>query len=551
MSSPAGGSGAKVTAAYGISFVCGADDVNQVLTEVRRRARWAQSLTGSDTAAVSAPALVLLGAPCTGQRRLTRLVARALAEAGQGSGQIHSLSAADVAERGPDGLRGLLAGHAGEVVLLEDLDTLLLDSPQGPQLASALYRARTEGATGVTLVTACAPDRFPALSSAFPALASDLRQVRLPDLTLLDNRIAVAEVLLKERALGMAPGAWDAVRRDLRRMRGRSGLTGARLIEAYLEHAATRHFGQAESTLSTEKGGLRLDPSDFDGIAEELEPGLRDVKDLAACRAELAALAGLGHVKEALQRLTAEAQVLTARRQAGLPVSDTGHHLAFAADPGTGKSTVARLLGQLYAAVGLLDTGQLVECTPADLAGPGGAVAAVRARTDAALGGILLVDGAAALGEPQARAVLAELTRAMDDRRDRLVVVCADRPGPLRAMIAAQPALGRRLSLVLDFPTPSDADLAEIFLGLARAQQYVPDDALRAALPARIGTLRAQPGFAAATTVRGLFDDTVARQSLRIVSGDRSLSAPQLTRLTVADLPSWPGPAERPPDGRF
>jgi hypothetical protein len=200
---------------------------------------------------------------------------------------------------------------------------------------------------------------------------------------------------------------------------------------------------------------------------------------------------------------------------------------------------VARLLAQIYAAIGLLESGHVVQCTPAELAGPGGPVAAVRARTGEALGGVLLIENAAELGGPAARAALSELTRAMDERRDRLVVVCADRPAQLRAMLAAVPALGRRLGEVVDFPAPSDEELTQVFLGFARDQQYVPDEELLAALPARIAALRAAgAGFASGDTVKHLFEETLARQSVRIVRDGRAMSTGELTRLSLDDLPS-------------
>lgn len=524
---------------FGVSFLCGPDDVGVMLTEVRRRARWALGLREQEVSSASAPALVLLGTPSTGQRRIARMVARALAEGGAGTGRVHSLPARQVLDRGPEGLRPLLAEHSGEVVLVEDLDELLLDSPLGPALASALYRARTEGVTGTALVASCSPERFAAVAQAHPELAADFRAVRLPDLSKPAMRVALLELLAKERALGLDEAAWEVARRDMGRLRGRGGLTGARLIETYLDRAATRHFGQAEDTISaTGPGGLRLVSADFEGLAEELEPGLADVKDLAACRNELHALVGLGAVKQAVERMAAEAQVAAARRQAGLPVPETSRHLGFAGDPGTGKATVAHLLAQIYAAIGLLESGHLVQCTPAELAGPGGPVAAVRARTGEALGGVLLIENAAELGGPAARAVLSELTRAMDERRDRLVVVCADRPAALRAMLAAVPALGRRLGEVVDFPAPSDEELTQVFLGFARDQQYVPDEQVLAVLPARIAALRADPGFAAGDTIRHLFEQTLARQSVRIVRDGRAMSTAELTRLTVDDLPS-------------
>jgi hypothetical protein len=528
-----------VVAAYGMRFLCGPDDVSQLLTEVRRRARWAKGLLdqGQETSSAAAPAIVLLGAASTGQRRLTRMVAKALAEAGIGSGEVYGVSAREAAERGPAGFRALIAEHAGHTVLLEGLDEVLLDPAHGDQFAAALYRTRAEGVSETTLVATCVPDRFAQVSAAHPELATDFRPVRLPDLADPAARAVLLELLAEERSLELSAPALEAARRDLGRLRGRGRLTGARLIEAYLDRAATRHFGNAEATQMAGQGGLRLVPEDFAGVAEELEPALREVKDLAGYRAELQGLAGLTRVKDAVERMVAEAQVSAARKHAGLPVGDTLRHLAFAGGPGTGKSAVARLLGRMLAAVGLLESGQLVECTPPELAGPGGPIAAVRARAADAQGGVLLIDRAATLGEPNARAVLSELVRAMDDQRGRLLVVCADRPAAMRALVENVPSLGHRFGEVIDFPDLTDQDLVAVFQAAAAERQYVLDEALLAVLPGRMRALRAAPGFAGGHAARRLFEETVARQSLRIVRDGRTMSAAQLTRLTARDLP--------------
>jgi len=535
-----GPDGPPIVAAYGMRFLCGPDDVAQLLTEVRRRAQWAKGLQdqGQETSSAAAPAIVLLGAASTGQRRLTRMVAKALAEAGIGSGEIHGLSAREAAERSPAGFRALLGEHAGHTVLLEGMDELLLDPGHGEQFAAALYRTRAEGVSETTLVATCAPDRFAQVSAAHPELATDFRPVRLPDLTDPAARAVLLELLAEERSLNLSPQARATARRDLGRLRGRGRLTGARLIEAYLDRAATRHFGTAEATQMAGPGGLLLSPQDFAGVAEELEPALREVKDLAGYRAELRALTGLARVKDGVERMVAEAQVSAARKNAGLPVGDTLRHLAFAGGPGTGKSTVARLLGRMMAAVGLLESGQLVECTPPELAGPGGPVAAVRARTGEAHGGVLLVDRAGTLGEPNARAVLAELVRAMDDQRGKLLVICADRPAAMRELVDNVPSLGHRFGEVIDFPELTDHDLAAIFQSAAAERQYVLDDALLAVLPGRMRVLRAAPDFAGGHSARRLFEETVAQQSLRIVRDGRTMSAAQLTRLTAQDLPA-------------
>jgi SpoVK/Ycf46/Vps4 family AAA+-type ATPase len=463
------------------------------------------------------------------------MVSRALAEAEISSGEIRGLSTRELLKRGPEAIRAILEEHAGHTLLLEDLDTLVLDSPHGPAFATALYRARAEGVSDTTLVATCGPDRLAQLSDAHPELVTDFRAVRLPDLTDPTARVALLEILATERHLSLSPAGWDVARRDLSRIRGRGRLTGARVVEAYLDRAATHHLGQADQTQAL-AGGLTLNPPDFDGIAEELEPTPRDLKDVSAYRDELRSLTGLTDVKETIERMVAEAQVAAARRHAGLPTGDSVRHLAFAGGPGSGKTTTARLLGQMYAAIGLLDSGHVVECTPAELATSHDTTATVRTKAAEALGGILAIEQAAALGEPGAGTILSELVKVMDERRDQLVVIYSDRPAELQHLINAVPALARRISEVLVFPDPTDGELVAMFRAAADQQQYVLDQELLVILPERLRALRQGHDFAAGRSMRRLFDDTVARQSLRIVRDGHTLSADQLTRLTAQDL---------------
>jgi hypothetical protein len=531
--------GAQVVEAYGIRFLCGLDDVELLLTELRRRGQWAQRLRGQEISSASTPGLLLVGAPSSGQRRVTRLVSRALAEVGSGSGEVRGLPADRLRERGPDGVRAALDEHAGHTVLLDGLDALILDDAAGAAFAAALYRARVEGVSQTTLVATCGPDRLGQLSAAHPELVTDLRVVRLPDLADPAARVALLELLAAERHLELSPAAWEVARRDLDRMRGRGRLAGARLIESYLDRAVTRHLGQTGDTHalnSDDDGGdLTLGPEAFDGVAEDLEPALRDLRDVDAYLAELRSLAGLAPVKDAVERIVAEARVAAARRRAGLPVADGQRHLGFAGNPGTGKTTVAHLVGKLFAAIGMLESGHLVECAPADLTGAEQAAA----KADDARGGVLVVDRApelAGTGEPDG-AGAAELAGLMDGRRDELIVICTGGPDDLPAFLAAAPAVRERLGEVIVFPDPADADLIEIFRRCAAEQQYVLDDGLTAALPGRVAALRAEPGYAAGHSVRRLFDDVVARQSVRIGRPGAPLSAGQLTRLTTDDLP--------------
>ncbi|XRQ15037.1 hypothetical protein ACN3XK_30395 [Actinomadura welshii] len=261
--------GPQIAEAYGTRFLCGADDIERVVTEVRRRGKWARRLRGQEVSSASAPALLLIGAPSSGQRRLARMAAAALAEVEASSGEVHGVHAEDLREHGPEGLRAVLDEHSGHVLLLDGLDALILDESQGPAYASALYRTRLEGVNDTALLATCEPDRVGELTAATPELTADLRAVRLPDLNAPEARAALVGLLAEERRLRLGPDAWAVVNRDVGALRPRGRLTGARLVEAYLDRAAARHLGRAEATQAI-GSALALSAADFEGLAAEL-----------------------------------------------------------------------------------------------------------------------------------------------------------------------------------------------------------------------------------------------------------------------------------------
>ncbi|MEV5752281.1 hypothetical protein AB0L00_31055 [Actinoallomurus sp. NPDC052308] len=265
--------GPRPVEAYGITFLPGPDDIERLLTELRRRGTWALSLRGQEVSSASAPAVLLVGELSCGQRRLTRMIARALAEVGLGSGEVHTLQADELAEIDPRRLREHIAEYNGHTLLIEGLDTVVLDDDRGSAYASALYRARVEGVSETVLAATCAPDRLRELTDAIPELITDFRTVRLPDLSDPELRVHLAALLAGERRLKLAPEAWQVARRDLAELRGRGRLTNARLVEAYLDRACNHHLDQAgETQVFQGQNTLTLSIDDFQGVAAELEP---------------------------------------------------------------------------------------------------------------------------------------------------------------------------------------------------------------------------------------------------------------------------------------
>src|ERR671913_101325 len=208
-------------------------------------------------------------------------------------------------------------------------------------------------------------------------------------------------------------------------------------------------------------------------------------RPLAELQAELEGLVGLETVKEQVHALLAFLQVQARRKEHDLPEVATSQHLVFLGNPGTGKTTVARLLAEMYGAMGLLERGHLVEVDRASLVGQ--YVGQTAIKTDRAirraLDGVLFIDEAYALAAGRGDGRLdfgAEsietLLKRMEDYRHRLVVIVAGYPRLMHHFLQSNPGLRSRFSREISFPDYSTDELVAITEKLAGAYEYTLDE---------------------------------------------------------------------------
>lgn len=213
---------------------------------------------------------------------------------------------------------------------------------------------------------------------------------------------------------------------------------------------------------------------------EPAEPE-RSVDELLA---ELDELIGLKEVKAEIKRQAAILHVQALRAEAGLKVPTITRHLVFVGNPGTGKTTVARLVAGIYKAVGLLSKGQLIEVDRSELvAGYLGQTATKTAEVVAsALGGVLFIDEAYSLsGDQYGEESINTLVKEMEDNRNDLVVIVAGYPGPMATFIAENPGLASRFRTEIRFANYTDDELIEIFVQMVDKSDYdLADGALDA-----------------------------------------------------------------------
>jgi len=303
---------------------------------------------------------------------------------------------------------------------------------------------------------------------------------------------------------------------------------------------------EEEAPVREEKHPEQTEEEKTEAVNEAVAKAKSDEPELSyeELMAELNSLVGLDQVKKDVQSIINSLRLNKLREKRGLQQVPVSRHLVFAGNPGTGKTTVARLLAKIYKELGILSKGQLIETDRAGLVGEyiGWTAPKVKKVVESALGGVLFIDEAYSLnggdGKDFGREAIDTLLKLMEDHRDNLIVIVAGYTNLMGKFLSTNPGLKSRFNKYIEFPDYKPEELLSIFEGMCEKAQFVLSDEAKDYLRQSFAELyaRRKPDFANGRTVRNYFEKALTNLGDRLAESTEEITDEDLMTIVAEDV---------------
>jgi S1-C subfamily serine protease len=455
---------------------------------------------------------------------------------------------------------GLVAGYIGQtaiktkqkiddaldgVLFIDEAYTLVdkggIGQNFGSEAIDTLLKEMEDRRDRLVVIVAGYPDPMRAFLASNPGLPSRFTKTLAFDSYEAPELVAITRTMAQRDGFRLSEEADAILLNYFARARTSASFANARTARTVVERAREAQAVRIAPLISND--GIDLDELTLADIRAAIGMKTAAITSGPSALEELRGMTGLESVKAEIEMLVSRLKVEAARRERGLPVAPMSLHMVFAGPPGTGKTVVARLYGAILRDLGVLEKGQLVETDRAGLvAGYVGQTALkTKEKIADALDGVLFIDEAYALTQPVGMGhnfggeAVDTLLKEMEDKRDRLVVIVAGYPDPMRRFLASNPGLPSRFTKIVAFNSYQADELVAITHAIAQRDGLRVSADADAALKGFFEQARTAPDFGNARTARTILERAREAQAARLVELIGT-SDENLDELTLVDI---------------